>query len=137
MTLQTPQNVTRRRGAEAAIVALAAGFTQSQAADVAHVHRATISRWLQAADFRRRVDEASAEGLREARRIITAAAADAARKLKEIATAPASTTVLPVHTRLRAVCALLDAAERGHEAGLVEQRLSAIEERLGLVKGVA
>lgn len=121
------QNATRRRGGEAAIAALAAGFTQAQAGNVAHVHRSTITRWLRDPGFRQQVDEVAAQQLHEARRVIAAASAAAARQLVAIATEPASASVLPVHTRLRAVMGLLELAERGHDNGLLEQRLAAVE----------
>jgi hypothetical protein len=123
------QSATRRRGAEAAIGVLAQGGTQQEAADAAHVHRATISRWLQAPDFRRRVDELAAEGLQTARRIIIAATPRAAARLRDMALEPSSLTP---ESRRRCVVDLLTFAEKAHEGGLVNERLTAIEERLNL-----
>lgn len=125
-----------RRGEAPVAAALAQGATYAEAAAAGRVSERTVKRWIaERPAFRRMVAELNAACLEEARRRITAAAPLAADYLIALATEPASAALLSPAVRLRAAQGLIDTAERGHAAGLVDTRLSEIEARLGLTKG--
>jgi hypothetical protein len=116
------------RGEAQVAAALALGATYLQAGQAGGVGERTVKRWVATRPtFRRLVADLTAQGLDEARRVVTAATPAAARRLVALALEPSSLTP---DSRRRALCDVLDRAERAHDNTLVEQRLAAIEARL-------
>ena len=119
-----------RRWDGALIAALALGASYEEAAEQAGCSRRTVARRMADQEFRQRVDELSAEPVSRARWVLNAALPAAAEQLVDMATAPASITVRPAYVHLRALTVLLDKALTAYELGVLEGRVSKLEERL-------
>lgn len=125
-----------RRGEAQVLAALAAGQTYRQAADAAGISERTVKRWVaERADFREELATLRRLALEDAATVLSLAAGEAARRLCSLALEPASASVLPAHTRLRACVEVLAAAGRAHDQLDIDTRLAAVEVRLGLAKG--
>jgi hypothetical protein len=86
----------------------------------------TVYRRLADRDFRRRLQQVRADFVRRTAGTMTAAATEAVRTLLELLKAP---TAAPV--RLGAARAVLEIGVKVREAAELEERLAALEERLG------
>jgi hypothetical protein len=115
---------TSRKGDTALIEALARGQTVAQAARLAGVSRRTAFRRLQEPDFRDVVRKCRGEIFDSASGALAATMRRATRTLR-ILLDDATPTV-----RLGAAKAILDSAQRLHEAIEVEQRLAVLEARI-------
>jgi hypothetical protein len=116
-----------RRGADERLLqTLAGGATVAAAATQAGVSEATAYRRLAEPEFRRRLQALRADIVQRTAGTLTAAANEAVQALLELLKAAA-----PPAARLGAAKAVLELGMKVREAAELEQRLAALEERLG------
>lgn len=111
----------RQKGQAALVEALAAGKPVAQAARSAGVSVRTAFRRLEDADFQRLVRQCRAKMFDQATGTLAATTAKAAKTLGKLLDDESPTI------RLSAAKAVLEAAQRLHEALDIEQRLAALE----------
>jgi HEAT repeat protein len=116
--------MSRKKGEDRLLVALAAGQTITAAARLAGVSIATAKRRLHDPEFRRRVSEMRGELIEQAAGRLAETAAEAVSKLRELLGAESETV------RLGAARSLLELAFKCRELQDFDQRLTKLEERL-------
>ncbi|HEV2124253.1 MAG TPA: hypothetical protein VGW38_15960 [Chloroflexota bacterium] len=107
------------------IVAIAAGATQEQAAKQAGVSPRTVARRLADPEFQRQVDETRAATLRQATDRLSAASLAAVATLLKLLNADSESA------RLGAARAILELGAKLRESQDLEQRIAALEQRIG------
>jgi hypothetical protein len=115
----------RHTADEALLLALACGATAESAALKAGVSVRTVHRRLADPGFCRRLQAVRADLVQRTAAALTAAATEAVRTLLELLKAPA-----PAAVRLGAARAVLEFGVKLREAGEMDERLRALEERL-------
>jgi hypothetical protein len=120
----------RKEADEALLQALACGATVEAAARAAGVSARTAHRRLADPGFSARAQQARADMVRRTAGTMTAAATEAVRTLLELLKAPS-----PAGVRLGAARAVLEIGLKVREVADIEQRLAALEERLGADTG--
>ncbi len=123
------ENARFRRADTRLLVALASGESIRRAARTARVSQQTVSRRLEDADFRRRLARLRARMVDEAIGQLSRGMARAGRTLRRLLTTAQSESV-----RLGAARTILEMHCRLKEAGEIEERLQALEERLAASK---
>ena len=114
----------RRNADHALIAALAGGVTVQDAAVTAGVGVATARRRLREPEFRRRVDEARADMIRQAVAQLSAASTDAVATLRGLLGAESESV------RLGAARSILEVGVKLREAQDLAERIAALEARL-------
>jgi hypothetical protein len=115
----------RRNADQAVLTALACGATVEAAARQAGVSAATIHRRLKDSAFTRRLQRLRFDMVQRTAGALTAAATEAVRTLLELMKASS-----PHASRLGASKAVLEIGMKVRETAELEERLSALEERL-------
>jgi transposase-like protein len=115
----------RKKGREAAILALASGETVSGAAQKAGVNERTIHRWRSEDAFRREVNQARAEMFSRALGCAAEGVVSGALVLRQLCLKAKSETV-----KLGAARSLIELGTKLRESVELEERLQALEERI-------
>ena len=118
----------RRNADHVLIAALAGGVTVQDAAVTAGVGVATARRRLREPEFRRRVDEARADMIRQAVARVSAASTNAVATLRGLLGAESESV------RLGAARSILELGVKLREAQDLAERIAALEARLELGK---
>lgn len=111
------------RKQEEAIAALLASPTLAEAARAAGIGEATLWRWLQQEDFRRRYEEARRELVRQALVYVQGVIGEAVKVLRQVMNGPA----YPATAKVSAARTLLEAALKAGEAAELEERIARLE----------
>ena len=114
-----------RRADEQLLASLACGATREAAARQAGISMSTVRRRLRDPEFLRQLQEFRADLVQRTAGALTAAGTEAVRTVLELMKAPATGAV-----RLGAARATLELGMKVREAADLEQRLTALEERL-------
>ena len=117
----------RKDADEALLMALACGANVENAARQAGVSRRTAQRRLADPGFCRRLSEARADMVRRASGMLTAAALESVKTLLTLQGPPN-----PPAVRLGAARSVLEIGIKLREAADLEERLSALEQQLGV-----
>jgi AcrR family transcriptional regulator len=116
----------RRNADDVLLMALACGATIEAAATKAGVSEATLYRRLQNPEFQQRLHELRADMVQRTAGMLTAAAGEAVRTLLALQQAS-----IPPASRLGAARAILELGVKLREAAELEERVRALEVRLG------
>jgi hypothetical protein len=117
----------RRNADHKLLLAIACGATVESAARQAGVSESTAHRRLEDAEFRKQLQALRADMSQRTAGALTAAATEAVRTLLELQKAPA-----PPAVRLGAARSILEIGIKLREAANLEERLSALEQQLGV-----
>ena len=120
----------RRNADEALLLALACGATVESAARSASVSETTAYRRLQEPQFKQRLQQMRADMVQRTAGALTAASQEAVRTLLALQKEP-----LPPGVRLGAAKAVLEFGLKLREMAEIEERLSELEQRLGVGEG--
>ena len=116
----------RQDADEALLMALACGATVENAAQKAGISRRTAQRRLADSAFRQRLAERRADMVQRTAGMLTAASLESVKTLLTLQASPN-----PAGVRLGAARSVLDMAVKLREASEWEERLLALEQRLG------
>jgi hypothetical protein len=119
------RNEGRRGADEALLLALACGATKENAAHKAGVSERTVYRRLKDPEFRQRLQTLRTDMVQRAANVLTASAMEAVKTLLSLQEGTVSNSV-----RLGAARTILEQMARLRELADVEERLSALEQRL-------
>ncbi|MHB8736955.1 MAG: hypothetical protein ACYC6M_16750 [Terriglobales bacterium] len=117
----------RKKAEDALLLALACGATVENAARQCGLCERTVYRRLEEADFRQRLQQLRTDMMQRTAGALTAAATEAVRTLLELQKAAA-----PPAVRLGAARSVLEIGIKLREAANLEERLSALEQQLGV-----
>ena len=117
----------RKKADDALLLALACGASVDQAARQCGLSSRTVYRRLAEADFRHRLQALRGDMVSRTAGTLTAAAGEAVRTLLELLRSTASAAV-----RLGAARAVLELGMKIRESTDLEERLSALEQQLGV-----
>jgi hypothetical protein len=117
----------RKKAEDALLLALACGATVENAARQCGLCERTVYRRLEEAVFRQRLQQLRTDMIQRTAGALTAAATEAVRTLLELQKAAA-----PPAVRLGAARSVLEIGIKLREAANLEERLSALEQQLGV-----
>ena len=118
-------DLTRKQ--QRAVAALVAEATFEQAARAAAVGESTLYRWLRQPEFAEALRAARGETFGAALSSVQQAAVQAVQTLRQVMADPDT----PPSSRVAAARSVLDMALKAHDLQEIEQRLTAVEEKLG------
>ena len=116
----------RKKAEDALLLALACGASVEQAPRQCHLSARTVYRRLADPDFNRRLQAVRADMVQRTAGALTAAATEAVRTLLEL-----QKSTVPCAVRLGAAKAVLEIGLKLREVAEFEERLAALEEKLG------
>jgi hypothetical protein len=120
-------NKPRKKAEDALLLALAVGATVENAARQCGLSERTVYRRLGEPEFRQRLQQLRTDMIQRTAGALTAAATEAVRTLLEL-----QKTGAPPAARLGAARSILEIGIKLREAADLEERLSALEQQLGV-----